>query len=181
MQLQLPVDLRFAVGFRGSQHLPDVTEPLGQVVDLLFAQPLLRGAGDDACLGFGSAGLGFGDPSGDQGGVGAGFEGCAMASECPVAFLDGLGGGCCARVDVEVGLGFVKGVDGVVDPVGCEAGAEPAVEWADEVAFGEVDVAGARSSSPGRTRRGSGSGRTADRGCAGLASAGCRPRNAAGR
>ncbi|MEU6506050.1 hypothetical protein [Streptomyces sp. NPDC046942] len=68
--------------------------------------------------------LGLVDPLGDDGGVGAGVEGCLVAGEPPLAFLDrvaclgllggvGLGGACC-------GAGVGERFDGGGEPVGGE-------------------------------------------------------------
>jgi hypothetical protein len=57
--------------------------------------------------------LDFGYPPGDEGGVCAGFESCAVADELGVAFLDHLFGTHCGRINDDVELGVVEGLDGV--------------------------------------------------------------------
>jgi hypothetical protein len=83
--------------------------------------------------------LDFGGPVGDEGGVCAGFESFAVAGEFGVAVVGDLLGGHCGWIEVGIWLGVVEGFDGVGEAV-WGGGAQPVVQWWEELAFGEVDV-----------------------------------------
>ncbi len=89
-QSQLLVDLRLVGGVCCAKDGGDPAEGVDDVLDLLAGEAGRRGLSPVACLCeggdcLGAFGLDLVDPSGYEGGVGAGFQGSAVLGELAVA------------------------------------------------------------------------------------------------
>jgi hypothetical protein len=139
---ELAVHLGLVLGVSAGEYSADVAECVEQGLDLLLGHPglsELRSPGRE-CLSF--VGLDLRGPSCDQDGVGAGFEGLTVASEFRVAVGDRARDGEVVGRGDGVWLGCEEPLDSDCQTVRCEGLGQPVVEGREDVAFGEVDVAG---------------------------------------
>ncbi len=134
---KLAVDLGFVDQICLVKHAHDVLQRFDHAGDLLSRHaPLLGIAGPG--FGEGALGLDFGHPSGDDRGVGAGFERSAMLAELGVAvgYLLACLVGC--LVVLAGVLSLVEFRDGAWQQGGAELGGEPSVQVRDELVFARL-------------------------------------------
>lgn len=147
-QSQLLVERGPVSGFGVGEDGDEVTVGAGEDGDVAAADLAGTRVPGFAEFGFGTAagGLGLGDPSGDEDGVSAGFEGSPVGGQLGVTVGDGGAGALSSQSMFGVARSEVLGggeeVDGVVEAVRGEDLGEPVVEGAEDVLLPQVDVAG---------------------------------------
>ncbi|WP_242606701.1 hypothetical protein [Protofrankia symbiont of Coriaria ruscifolia] len=144
LEAELNVDLCFVGRVGLGKDGDDVAHGYNHVVDLLFGHALSVGAGVEAGLGGGAFGVGFGGPAGDEGGVGAGFEGEPVALQFGVAVGDRAP--CPVERGIAADVGFVvlgcgEGGDRRGQAGRGEGAGKPAVEVRDDEFLADVDAA----------------------------------------